>query len=276
MEKNLLFYKFTPLIDPEMTQAWQRLLCEGNGLKGRVIVAAQGINGTISGPVERLKAYVKAMNRSRDFRNIEYKWTLGSASDYPRLSVKVRKELVTLAPDEQFDVFSPTRGLKPQEWHAYLQAHPDVTLLDARNVYESAIGVFQGPNLVTPPILAFRDIKPYLDQLPRDKPVLTYCTGDIRCEYLSAYLRHKGFQEVYHLDGGIIKYGEKYRDDGFWNGKCFVFDKRMSLAFSEKSVDMGSCGICGQATSAYVDVQTGKGEVLQLVCPACQSKAVAP
>jgi len=275
MEKNLLFYKFIPVADPEITRDWQTVLCTLHGLKGRVIVAAMGINATLSGPVAGLKAYVRAMNQSRDFRGIEYKWTPGSAADYPRLSVKVRPELVTLAPGESFDVFSPGRGLKPKEWHEYLAAHPEVTILDARNAYESAIGVFPGPNLITPPIQAFRQIKAYVEKLPRDQPVLTYCTGDIRCEYLSAWMRHKGFREVYHLDGGIVKYGELYKDKGYWNGKCFVFDKRMSLAFSPESPDIGSCTVCGKPTSSYVDQITPSGEILKLVCAECQAAAMA-
>lgn len=270
MEKIILYYKFTPVLDPEMTGAWQRQLCERYGLKGRIIVAKQGINGTVGGDVEGLKAYVREMNRSRDFKGIEYKWSMGGAADFPRLSVKVRPELVTLAPGEEFDVFNSTRGLRPEEWHDYLQKNPDVTLLDARNDYESAIGVFRGKNLVAPPIKTFRDIKKHLETLPKDKPVLTYCTGDIRCEYLSAYMRHKGFKEVYHLDGGIAKYGEKFKDKGLWDGKLFVFDKRMSIAFSPESKDIGSCSICGGATSSYLDCDNPECAKLVLVCESCQ------
>ena len=269
MEKILLYYKFTPVADPEMTREWQRELCLRHGLRGRIIVAGQGINGTVGGPVDGLKAYIKAMNQSRDFKKIEYKWSAGGAEDFPRLSVKVRRELVTLAPDESFDVFAPTKALSPEKWHAYLQAHPDVTLLDARNDYESAIGVFRGPNLVTPPIQNFREIKEVVDQLPRDKPILTYCTGDIRCEYLSAYMRHKGFAEVYHLNGGIVKYGERYGDGGYWDGKCFVFDKRMALAFSPDAKDIGTCSLCGQPTSRYVNDDQAGDSRLVLVCGRC-------
>ena len=273
MEKIILYYKFSPVLDPEMTMAWQRQLCERYGLKGRVIVAKQGINGTLGGDVEGLKTYVREMNKSRDFKDIEYKWSSGGPADFPRLSVKVRPELVTLAPGEEFDVFNSTKGLRPQEWHAYLDANPDVTLLDARNDYESAIGLFKGKNVVAPPIKNFRDIKQHLEKLPKDKPILTYCTGDIRCEYLSAYMRHKGFKEVYHLDGGIAKYGEVYKDKGHWDGKLFVFDKRMSIAFSAESKDIGVCAMCGEATSDYVDCDNSNCAKLVLVCKDCRNRS---
>ena len=232
MEKIILFYKFVALPDPTTTMHWQRELCEKLDLSGRIIVAEQGINGTLGGPIKNVKAYIKAMNTHPLFKGIQYKWSDGTAGDFPRLSVKIRPELVTLAPDEKFDVFNSTKGLKPKAWHDYLQKNPDAILLDARNDYESDIGAFNGKNVIKPKIKTFKEIKKHLDNLPKDKPVLTYCTGDIRCEYLSAYMKHKGFDEVYHLDGGIVKYGQEYGDDGYWDGKCFVFDKRMNLAFS--------------------------------------------
>ncbi|MEM9227721.1 MAG: tRNA uridine(34) hydroxylase, partial [Verrucomicrobiota bacterium] len=249
MEKVILYYKFVPVPDPETVKFWQRELCERYGLKGRIIVAEQGINGTLGGPVEGLKAYVKAMNQHPLFKKIEYKWSEGGADDFPRLSVKVRPELVTLAPDETFDVFNSTKGLRPEAWHKYIEENPDVIILDARNNYESDIGAFKGKNVVKPDIGSFREIKEHLEDLPKDQPILTYCTGDIRCEYLSAYMNHKGFDEVYHLDGGIAKYGERYKDRGHWEGKLFVFDDRMKIGFSGESEDIAECAYCDCKTS---------------------------
>lgn len=251
---------------------WQRELCTRLNLKGRIIIAEQGINGTLGGKLEDVKAYVKAMNLHPLFKKIQYKWSDGAADDFPRLSIKVRPELVTLAPGEQFDVFNSSKALKPQEWHDYLQQHPDAILLDARNDYESDIGAFKGKNTIKPKIKAFRDIKPELDKLPKDKPILTYCTGDVRCEYLSAYMKHRGFDEVYHLDGGIVKYGQAFGDDGFWEGKCYVFDDRMSIGFSDKTQDIGECVHCGAKTSNYLNCADVSCNAQILVCDNCAAQ----
>lgn len=272
MDKIILYYKFVPVPDSETVMFWQRNLCERLNLKGRIIISAQGINGTVGGHMDDVKMYIRDMNKHPIFKKIQYKWSDGSAKDFPRLSVKVRDELVTLAPGEQFDVFNSTKGLKPKAWHEYLEKHPKTIVLDARNDYESDIGAFKNKNVVKPQIKNFRDIKPHLDSLPKNQPILTYCTGDIRCEYLSAYMKHKGFEEVYHLDGGIVKYGQEYKDQGHWEGKLFVFDDRMKLAFSDKSKDIGSCVHCGNKTSDHINCADISCNRLVLVCNACANK----
>jgi UPF0176 protein len=269
MEKIILFYKFVPVSDTETVKFWQRNLCERLGLKGRIIISEHGINGTLGGDIKHLKLYTREMNQHPLFKKIQYKWSEGGLNDFPRLSVKVRPELVTLAPGETFDVFNSTKGLKPKQWHDYIEKNPDVLILDARNEYESEIGAFKGKNVIKPKITAFRDIKPELEKLPKNKPILTYCTGDIRCEYLSAYMKHKGFDEVYHLDGGIVKYGQEFKDKGHWEGKCFVFDNRLNIAFSDEAKDIGSCIHCGERTSAHQNCANKACNLFALVCEPC-------
>jgi UPF0176 protein len=273
--KVLLFYKFVPLEDPETAMLWQKALCEKLNLTGRVILAKQGINGTLGGTLDECKAYVKTMKKHSKFKDTQYKWSEGTGSDFPKLSVKVREELVTLAPGEEFDVFNKSKGLSPQQWHDYLTQNPDVTLLDARNVYESEIGAFKAgsKNLIAPKINAFREIKDHLDDIDKEKPVLTYCTGDVRCEYLSAYMKDKGFKEVYHLEGGIVKYGQQFGEDGFWDGKCFTFDDRMKLDFAHgKGKDIAKCRACGAKTSEQINCEVAECNELQVICPKCQDK----
>jgi UPF0176 protein len=253
-----------------MTLLWQHELCLRLNLKGRIVISQHGINGTLGGELDDVKRYVKAMNLTPQFKNIEYKWSDGERDDFPRLSIKVRKELVTLAPGEAFDVFNTGTPLRPEAWHAYLEAHPNVKILDARNDYESAIGAFK--HAIKPKIKTFKDIKRELETLPRDEPVLTYCTGDIRCEYLSAYMKHKGFKDVYHLEGGIVKYGEQFGDQGHWEGKCYVFDRRMNVAFSDQSKDIGACTHCNTKTSNYENCANLSCNRLVLMCKGCHAK----
>lgn len=267
--KVILYYKFVPVPDPQTVMDWQRLLCEVHGLKGRIIISEHGINGTLGGDLNACKAYVRAMNKNERFKRIEYKWSQGTGNDFPKLSVKVRDELVTLSPGEEFDVFDKGIPLRPKAWHELLEQNPDMPVLDARNDYESDIGKFRGA--ITPQIGTFKQIHETLDQLDKDQPIATYCTGDIRCEYLSAYMKHKGFKEVYHLDGGIVKYGEQFGDDGLWDGKCYVFDKRKHVAFSSKSVDISVCQVCAQPTSNQINCETPAKDCLSqiVVCGSC-------
>lgn len=271
MQKIILYYKFAAVKDPQMTVRWQRELCLRLGVKGRIIISEHGINGTLGGEIEAVKAYVRAMNLTPEFKGIEYKWSDGSGDDFPKLSVKARKELVTLEPEEEFDVFDKGTALRPEQWHQYLEEHPDAIVFDARNDYESEVGRFK--NAITPKIKTFKDVKQELDKLPKDKPVLTYCTGDIRCEYLSAYMKHKGFEDVYHLDGGIVKYGQAYGDQGFWEGKCYVFDRRLSVAFSQDSKDIASCAQCGTATSSQANCTEPDCNLQFVVCEPCAGEA---
>ncbi len=270
MQKIILYYKFVPLADPEMTRRWQNELCSRLNLRGRIVISKHGINGTVGGDMDDVKAYVREMNKTPEFKRIEYKWSAGTREDFPKLSVKVRDELVTLAPEEEFDVFDKGKPLRPMAWHEYLQLHPDAIVFDARNDYESDIGEFRGA--IKPKIKSFKQVKEHVEKLPKDKPVLTYCTGDIRCEYLSAYMKHKGFKDVYHLDGGIVKYGEEFGDEGYWDGKCYVFDNRMKLAFSDSSKDIGKCVHCGAATSDQVNCADLSCNLQFVVCESCQSE----
>jgi len=270
MQKIILYYKFAPVTDPDMTMRWQRELCTRLNLKGRVIVNEHGINGTLGGDMDDLKSYKKAMNASGTFKDIEYKWSDGERDDFPRLSIKVRDELVTLAPGKTFDVFDRGTPLRPKAWHEHLTKNTGAVVIDARNDYESSIGKFKGA--LTPDIKTFRDIKPEIDKLPKDQPVYTYCTGDIRCEYLSAYMKNEGFKDVYHLEGGIVKYGQEFKDDGLWEGKCYVFDKRKNLAFSDKSADIANCVHCQAPTSHQVDCDNAECSLQIIVCEACEPK----
>lgn len=277
MEKVILFYKFVPIEDPESIMHWQRQLCERHGLKGRIIISKHGINATLGGPVDSLKAYKKAMNLHSKFKKIMYKWSKGGADDFPRLSIKVRSEIVTfLATDElkvnERGVVGGGKRLKPKQLHELVEKHGDkVVFMDGRNAYEAKIGRFK--NAVVPNTQTTGDFLGELDkselQKIKDKPVVTYCTGGIRCEVLTTLMKNRGFKEVYQLDGGIAKYGEAYKDDGLWEGKMYVFDRRMLLAFSDKSKDIGECVHCGAKTSNFINCADLSCNDLIVACKDC-------
>lgn len=274
MDKVILYYKFMPIPDPETVMHWQRALCMSLGLKGRILISDKGLNGTLGGDANALKQYTRAMSQHRLFKGITYKWSDGSADHFPKLIIKVRPETVTLGWDPTVDEHGVVGGgkrLKPKQVHELLMQRPDAVLFDGRNDYESAIGKFK--NAVTPKVKKFKEFvneldKPEYESL-KDKPVVTYCTGGIRCESLSALMKQKGFKEVYQMDGGVAKYGEAYGDDGLWEGKLFVFDGRMSLPFTVGAKDIAECVHCSTNTSRYVNCANKACNQLILVCESC-------
>lgn len=253
---------------------WQKALCEKLGLKGRILISGKGLNGTLGGDIRALKAYKKAMNEHSLFGGIVFKWSDGKADDFPKLSVKVRSETVTLGWEPQVDesgVIGGGKHLKPSQVHKLVEDRGDeVVFFDGRNKYEASIGKFK--DAVVPDVNTFKEYiaeldKPEYDEIKK-KPVVTYCTGGIRCETLSALMIEKGFEEVYQIDGGIVKYGEEYKDEGLWEGKLFVFDKRMKLGFSEASKDIATCEVCGNKTSNQIN-STNIRRRLHIVCEEC-------
>ena len=270
LEKIILFYKFFPVADGRLFRLWQLELAGRCQLTGRVIVAPAGLNATLAGDLNQLRAYIRALRQLPELKAVAIKWSAGQRSDFPGLSVKLRPELVSLKPETDFDVYNSGAGLSPRAWHQFLTDNPETTVLDARNHYEHELGYFDVRNLIRLPIKTFAQIKSHLSQLAPDKPLLTYCTGDVRCEYLSAYLQGRGFARVHHLEGGIIRYGQEFGDDGFWRGSCYVFDKRRRLTFSRSSPVVGRCCHCRQPSDNQINCDDCNRQVV--VCPGCQQQ----
>jgi UPF0176 protein len=253
--KILLFYRFTPLGDPDAIRLWQRDLCESLGLGGRILVSRDGINATVGGELRALKKYVRKTREYPPFKDMEFGWSEGTGHDFPRLSVRVRDELVSFgAPGElrvdESGVIGGGVHLSPTELHE-LVAKKNVTFFDGRNSFEAAIGRFRGA--VVPAVEHTRDFMREIDSGAFDdlknEPVVTYCTGGIRCEILSSLLVSRGFREVYQLDGGIARYGDAYGDSGLWEGSLYVFDERKSITFSDDAGVLGRCYACSRPTS---------------------------
>ena len=246
----ILFYKYVDILDPESFAGHQRALCEILGLKGRVLIAAEGINGTLAGPADRVDAYVATLKEDSRFSDIEIKISAGDAGTFPKLVVKVRREIVTLnagplPPDRE-------NHLSPAEWKRMMEENPDAILLDIRNRFESAAGKFE--NAITCDIEHFRELPQHLDRLQdlKEKTVLMYCTGGIRCEKASTLFKNKGFKNVFQLHGGIAAYQEQFGNE-HWEGECFVFDQRMTVRVEEGLVQVGRCAHTGRATSRFVN-----------------------
>jgi len=253
--KILLFYAFTPLADPDAIRLWQRDLCESLGLTGRILLSKDGINGTVGGELSDVKKYLRKTREYPAFTTMDVKWSEGNGSDFPRLSVRVRDEIVSFgAPDElvvdENGVVGGGTRLTPEELHELVEKK-EVTFFDGRNAFEAQIGRFTGA--VVPDVATTRDFVAELDSGRYDHlkntPIVTYCTGGIRCEVLSSLMVSRGFGEVYQLDGGIVRYGEKYGDGGLWNGSLYVFDDRKSIDFSPDAVVLGHCFACGAASN---------------------------
>jgi UPF0176 protein len=284
VQKILLYYLFTPLQDPEAIRLWQRALCEQLHLKGRILIADHGINGTVGGELADLKAYIAATKRYPSFKAIHFKWSDGARDHFPKLIVKVRPEIVTFGvPDKLRADSNGLQGggthIKPEAVHRLLKERgSDVVFFDGRNDYEAAVGKFK--NAVVSAASHSRDFAkeledPKYDAL-KDKTVITYCTGGIRCEVLTVLMKENGFQDVYQIDGGIAQYGEAYGDDGLWEGALYVFDGRTSLKFSDKAKDIGSCTFCHKKTSHYMDCSNSACNKLLVACQQCQQQQYCP
>lgn len=278
MQKILLYYTFTPIKDPESVRLWQKTLTDSLDLRGRILLSPHGINGTVGGEMDDLKKYIKETKQFAGFKNMAFKWSDGGREDFPRMSVKVRSEIVAFdAADElRVDENGVVGGgihLKPKEIHKLVEERDDVVFFDGRNAHEAAIGKFKGA--VVPDTHTSRDFIKELESGKyddiKDKPIVTYCTGGIRCEILSSLMINRGFKEVYQIDGGIVKYGEAYGDDGLWEGSLRVFDDRMTVDFSDHTAVIGACTHCDEATSNYENCAFANCNDLVLICENCKN-----
>lgn len=279
--KILLFYGFTPLADPEAIRLWQRDLCESLGLGGRILVSPHGINATVGGEISAVKKYRRKTREYPAFKDIDFKWSEGTGgNDFPKLQVRVRDELVSFgAPDslivDETGVVGGGRHLTPHELHD-LVAQKEVTFFDGRNTWEADIGRFK--NAVVPEVSTSQDFVHELesgryDHL-KDRPVVTYCTGGVRCEILTSLMIQRGFNEVYQLDGGIVRYGKEFGDSGLWEGSLYIFDNRKAVAFTPDAVVIGRCVTCEEPSSWMENCAAVECRKQMVVCEQCATNDV--
>ncbi len=273
----LLFYKYVRIDDPEAVMAWQRALCEKYGFKGRLIVAKEGINFTLEGKKMDTEKYIEELEKDPRFLNIHFKRSIGMGDAFPKLSIKVRPEIVSLHlgvcdvdPNETTGVH-----LKPEELHQWIKEKKDFYIIDMRNAYEHKVGHFAGS--ICPPMDNFRDLPKYVESIShlKDKVVVTVCTGGVRCEKASGFLITQGFNHVYQLDGGIVSYMEKYPNEDFL-GKLYVFDRRVMMGFytdDPKHQVIGVCESCGLPSENYVNCEEKDCHRHFIICKDCVTAA---
>lgn len=226
--KNILFYKFIPIKDVKVFRDKQYELCSELGLFGKVIIAGEGINGCLWGIEECIDDYKK--ETTKNLGEIEFKETLGGDQDFRRLWVKIKPQIITT---RHWDANIGNKGdyIEPEELKELLDNREDIILLDARNQFEHEYGRFN--NSIPSETRRFSQFPKVMEKLEdKDKKIITYCTGGIRCEKASAYLKENGFKNVYQLHGGILRYGQKIGTE-HWEGKCFVFDKRELIGLDD-------------------------------------------
>jgi len=268
--KILLFYKYVDIKYPKQIEKWQRQLANDLGLTGRVILATEGINATLGGTDENTERYKAIMSDHPLFGGIDFKESEGGSDNFPRLRIVIKNEIVNLGiQPEDLKAQDGGKHLTPAQAHAMLTNRPqDLVVLDGRNAYESRIGEFT--DSIKPPIKNFRDFPAYIDnnaELFKDKQVLMHCTGGIRCERASAYLKQKGIaKEVYQIEGGIQRYTEQF-PDGYFRGKNYVFDNRVAVKINDDI--LGTCDICEQPYDEYTNCMNAACNKHFIGCPAC-------
>lgn len=272
----LLYYRYVHIPDAAEYTERHRALCESLGLRGRILIGEEGINGTVSGETSSTEAYMAALRADPLTSDIVFKIDPAEGHVFPKLAVKLRPEIVTLGLPGEVDIDPNVltgERLSPKEFLEAMK-DPDAVVIDGRNLYEAELGRFKGA--ICPPIDNFRDfpgwLREHADEL-RGKKLLTYCTGGIRCEKLSGYLRKEGFDQVYQLDGGIVTYGKDPEVRGRdFEGLCYVFDERVGVEVNhtETRKVISHCRFCGTEQPHYGNCRLPECNEQIFVCPSCR------
>lgn len=275
MHKILLYYKYTTIDNPEHLQKQQKKLCKNLGIKGRILISDEGINGTVCGSKDAVNTYMTETEKYPGLEDIEWKISDGPEDAFPKLRVVVREEVVTLGLKEKgHDVSLENSApyIEPEELMQLYENNEEFTIIDARNEYEGRIGKFH--NALVPDIENFREFPEFVEKIEdlKDKPVVTYCTGGIRCEKASAYLREKGFKNVRQLHGGIHRYADK-TGGKYFDGEMYVFDKRVHTPVNSVNPNVISeCIHCNEKVARYINCCNAECNKQIIVCETCDKE----
>jgi carboxypeptidase Taq len=272
----LLFYKYVQIADPEAVAAAQRQLCEQLGLTGRIIIAHEGINATVEGKQENTQKYVAELLTDSRFTGIHFKRSPGNGNAFPKLSVKVRPEIVSahLGGADIDPNITTGKYIQAEELHELIHSGKEFYIVDMRNDYEHKVGHFAGS--LMPSLRNFRDLPMVVEDLAhlKGKTIVTVCTGGVRCEKASGFLVQNGFADVYQLYGGIVTYMEKYPNEDFV-GKLYVFDGRLTMGFNVDAAShnvVGKCELCGVTAEDYANCINQACHKHFICCADCRLK----
>lgn len=262
------FYKFVSLPDYVELRAPLLALCQEQEIRGTILLAQEGINGTIAGSRSAIAQVLDYLRSDSRFADLNVKESETESRMFDRLKIKLKKEIVTLGIPEVDPTQKVGTYVKPQEWNAVI-SDPETIVIDVRNRFEVSVGSFEGA--IDPETASFRQFPDYvrsqLDPTQHQK-VAMFCTGGIRCEKASAYLLSQGFKQVYHLEGGILKYLEEVpSEESLWRGECFVFDQRVAVTQGVKDGSYEMCYACGHPISP--DEKASPLYQEGIACPYC-------
>jgi UPF0176 protein len=270
----LLYYKFVPINDPEEIMVWQRELCQRLNIKGRIIIAKEGLNGTIEGTFQSTEEYISEVKKNKYFKDMNFKKSSGKGNAFPKLSIKVRNEVVASGKAGIDPNLVRGKYISAQELHSWFEEKKEFYIVDMRNDYEYASGYFE--NSLFSGLHNFFDLPNVLPKIRhlKGKAVVTVCTGGIRCEKASGFLVVSGFENVYQLKDGIQTYMEKYPNEHF-KGKLYVFDNRLTIGFNTDDPQhevVGKCMHCGVPADSYVNCAYDICHLHYICCSNCLDK----
>ena len=268
--KVAALYRFSSFAQPELLQAQIASWCTEHGLKGTILVATEGINGTVAGDEAGIDAVIAHLRTLTGCAELDVKYSYAAEMPFYRMKVRVKKEIVTMGVDGIDPTLQAGNYVQPQDWNALI-SDPDTILIDTRNDYEVAIGTFVGA--VDPKTKSFTEFpewfREHRNALAEGKTKFAmFCTGGIRCEKSTAFLKAEGIDDVYHLEGGILRYLETVPEaESKWQGECFVFDERVSVRHGLELGEMELCHACRRPISQ--DDKASPHFIEGVSCPAC-------
>jgi len=265
----LLFYKFKEIKNPKEFVNLNRTFCEKLGLLGKILIAKEGINGSVSGSYEKTEEYKEFLRSQYGFEDVVFKEEMSVSHPFTKLVVRVKKEIVALNKD--VDTKKGGKYLSPKHFLELYEKNKDMVILDIRNDYECKVGRFK--NSVNPNIKTFRQFPEFVEKFKenKDKKIVMYCTGGIRCEKASAYMIEQGFKDISQLDGGVITYCQNLPGT-LWEGSCFVFDKRLVSDVENSNKPVSTCKICNDFSELYRNCKNPYCDLLTIMCVPCQEK----
>ncbi len=266
--KVAAFYRFVPLTDLQADQAWTKDLCLQNNICGTILLAPEGVNSTIAGFPEQMDHVIAQLDARFGISKGELKFSHASEKPFNRMKVRLKKEIITMRQPEADPSKKVGTYVAPKDWNNVI-SQDDVLLLDTRNTYETKIGIFK--NAVDPKIEVFTEFVDYVRENldpKKHKKVAMFCTGGIRCEKASSFMLNEGFEEVYHLKGGILQYLEDVpAEESLWDGECYVFDRRTSVGHGLQEGPYANCYGCGNPITAEDKLQPSYEAGVS--CPNC-------